>query len=91
MADMLVLASTTADNAATPTGTRYDALRLLGVDSWDRRGAQLVRYLGKGVDAELQQGAVSALGDMPAPEATHALLSGMEQFSPQNRKLAIDA
>ena len=50
-----------------------------------------MRYLGKGVDAELQQGAVSALGDMPAPEATHALLSGMEQFSPQNRKLAIEA
>ena len=65
--NMLVLASTMADNTAVPTGTRYDALRLLGVDSWDHRGAQLVKYLGKGVDAELQQGAVSALADMPAP------------------------
>jgi hypothetical protein len=89
--EVLELASAMADDKAIPTGTRYDALRLLGVDSWDRRGAQLVRYLGKGVDAELQQGAVSALGDMSAPQATHALISGLEHATPQNRKLLIES
>ncbi len=87
----LDLASTMADNQTIPTGTRYDALRLVGVDSWERRGAQLVHYLGKGVVAELQQGAVSALGDMPAPQATLALVSGLEHVTPQNRKLVIQA
>ena len=80
-----------ADNQAIRPGTRYDALRLIGADSWDRRGNQLVRYLRKDVDAELQQGAVSALGDMPEPQATHALISGLDQLTPRNRKLAIEA
>ena len=87
----LDLASTMADSDAVRTGTRYDALRMLGVDSWDRRGAQLSRYLGQGVDAELQQGAVSALGDMQAMEAAHALISGLKHATPNNRKLVIEA
>jgi hypothetical protein len=87
----LELASAMADSQAIPTGTRYDALRLLGVDSWDRRGAQLVRYLGEGVHAELQQGTISALGDMPSPQATQALVSALEHATPHNRKLVIEA
>ncbi|WZO95930.1 hypothetical protein EP7_002902 [Isosphaeraceae bacterium EP7] len=89
----LDLASAMADDEKVKTGTRYDALRMLGAEPWDRRGAQLMRYLTKGVDAELQQGAVSALSDVkgPAPVVAQALLSGFDHYSPNNREFALDA
>jgi putative membrane-bound dehydrogenase-like protein len=85
------LASAMADDEAVPHGTRYDALRMLGVDSWDRRGKQIVKYLAKGTNDELQMGAVSALGDMPGADATAALLDSFEGLSANNRNLALDA
>lgn len=85
------LAATMADDANVPTGTRYDALRLLGVEPWERRGAHLARYLGKDVHPELQMGAVSALADVRSPEATKALLGGLAHYAPGNRDLALDA
>jgi hypothetical protein len=89
----LELAPAMADNENVPTGTRYDALRLLGVDTWERRGAQLVKYLAKGVDEELQMGAISAVGDMPrpAPGIAQALLKGLGHYSKRNLELALDA
>jgi putative membrane-bound dehydrogenase-like protein len=83
--------SAMTDDAKVPHGTRYDALRMLGVDTWDRRGKQIVSYLGKDVNAELQMGAVSALGDMQAREAAAALLDGLGDLTEGNRKLALDA
>ena len=58
-----------ADDPQVFNGTRYDALRIIGVDTWDRRGAQLSRYLkkGKGIDDELVQGAIGGLGTMRSP------------------------
>jgi putative membrane-bound dehydrogenase-like protein len=85
------LASAMADDEAVPHGTRYDALRMLGVDAWNRRGKQIVKYLPKGTNDELQMGAVSALGDMPSAEATAALLDSFEGLSANNRNLALDA
>jgi hypothetical protein len=85
------LAANMADDKAVPNGTRYDALRMLGVDKWDRRGKQIVSYLAKGTNDELQMGAVSALGDVPAAEATAALLDCFANLSPHNRNLAFDA
>lgn len=87
----LDLASTMTDAKEVPEGTRYDALRMLGVEPWDRRGAQISRYLAKGVSAELQQGAVCALGDVPSPEATKALLANFGHYTPGNRKFTIEA
>jgi len=87
----LELASKMADAEAVPTGTRYDALRMIGMEPWDRRGEQLVRYLAKGVHPELQQGAISALGDVPSPDVPKALVSGLGHYTPANRKLAIQA
>ncbi len=84
----LDLASAMADNEKTPTGTRYDALRVLGVESWDKRGQQLGGYLGKDVNAELQMGAVSGLGDVDSPEATAALKKALPDLTEHNRKLA---
>jgi hypothetical protein len=87
----LELAAKMTDDKAVPHGTRYDALRMLGVDTWAKRGEQIVRYAAKGTNDELQMGAVSALGDMPEAEATAALLDHFEGFSAGNRKLAIEA
>jgi putative membrane-bound dehydrogenase-like protein len=74
-----------------PAGTRYDALRMLGVDTWEKRGAEIVKYLGPKVNAELQMGAVSALGDMDEPPAAAALVASLADLAPGNRNLALDA
>lgn len=87
----LELAAAMADDEKISTGTRYDALRMVGVLPWDRGGAQLFRYLLKGVHPELQQGAVCALGDVRAPAAAQALLSGFAHYSQGNREFALDA
>lgn len=87
----LDLASPMADDAKVPHGTRYDALRMLGVDTWQRRGTQLVKYLAKETNEELQMGAVSGLGDMQAVEAAAALLDHFDQLAKNNRTLAVDA
>ena len=87
----LDLASAMTDDPSVPNGTRYDALRMIGLEPWSRRGAQIVRYLAPGTNAELQQGAVCALGDLPAPEATRALVDSLAGLTPGNRKFAIEA
>lgn len=85
------LAAAMADDAAVKTGTRYDALRMIAMDSWDKRGAQLVKYLARDVNAELQQGAISGLGDMRSPHVAPALASGLAHYSKANRNFALDA
>jgi putative membrane-bound dehydrogenase-like protein len=87
----LELAVSMADDETLPPGTRYDALRMIGLDTWDRRGGQLSRYLARGINSELQQGAISALGDIPDPNTSKALLSGVEHYTAGNRKLMIEA
>ncbi len=85
----LQLAASMADNLAVPTGTRYDALRMLGVLPWERSGAQLSRYLETG-NAELQGGAVSGLGDIPGSVAAEALLRSLPGLAKSNSELALD-
>ncbi|WP_435017917.1 neutral/alkaline non-lysosomal ceramidase N-terminal domain-containing protein [Tundrisphaera sp. TA3] len=87
----LGLAFAMADDASVPSGTRYDALRMIGLEPWDKAGAPLSRYLAPGTNGELQQGAVSALGDLPDPRATRALLDAMGGLTPSNRKWALEA
>jgi hypothetical protein len=81
-------ASKMADNEKVPTGTRYDALRMLGVEPWSKRGEQLKKYLAKDTNAELQMGAVSALVDVKGPEATKALEDAAPNLMEKNRELA---
>jgi putative membrane-bound dehydrogenase-like protein len=88
---MLELAAAMAENEKTPTGTRYDALRILALEPWDRRRAQLTKYLAKGVNEELQQGAISALSDIRSPHVAPTLASGLHYYSKRNRELALDA
>jgi hypothetical protein len=87
----LELASEMAENTKVPNGTRYDALRMIGLEGWEKRGEQLVRYLGREVNGELQMGAVSGLADMHAVEADRALIVALEELTEHNRKLALDA
>lgn len=87
----LTLSAEMADNEKTPMGTRYDALRMIALEGWDRRGEQLAKYLGKEINAELQMGAVSGLADIESPRATRALLDNWDHYVPRNRELALDA
>ncbi|MBX9792637.1 MAG: HEAT repeat domain-containing protein [Pirellulales bacterium] len=86
----LQLASTMADNEKVPTGTRYDALRMLGIAPWERRGRQLATYLAAETNGELQMGAVSGLVDVPGPESARALLEHVADLTEPNRALALD-
>ncbi len=87
----LELASPMSDDTSVRAGTRYDALRMLGVEPWNRRGKQLSRYLAKGTHDELQMGAISGLSDVQSPLVASALLEGLDHYSPRNRGLALDA
>ncbi|HEX6960804.1 MAG TPA: neutral/alkaline non-lysosomal ceramidase N-terminal domain-containing protein [Lacipirellula sp.] len=83
------LAVKMADDESVKTGTRYDALRILGADTWQRQGAKLLQYLGKDAHAELQMGAVSGLVDVDAPEAAKALAAAIPHLHEGNRRLAV--
>lgn len=89
----LALAAAMADDPNVFNGTRYDALRIIGTDTWDRRGAQLCRYLkkGKGIDDELVQGAIGGLGTMRSPQVAPAILSEFARYNQENRGFALDA
>jgi hypothetical protein len=85
------LAVTMAANESVKTGTRYDALRILGAESWKRRGDVVTKYLAEGTHAEVQQGAIGALGDMKDKAAARALLDALPHFSDRNRNSALNA
>ncbi|MCS6975753.1 MAG: neutral/alkaline non-lysosomal ceramidase N-terminal domain-containing protein [Gemmatales bacterium] len=84
-------ASSMADDEKVPTGTRYDALRMIAMETWERRGKQLLKYLQKGIHEEVQSGAVSGLADMQTPEVAEPLAQAISYLPPDNRRLALDA
>ncbi|MBX9584236.1 MAG: c-type cytochrome, partial [Gemmataceae bacterium] len=79
----------TADDPKVPAGTRYDALRLVALDGWEAARPRLAKYLGKDTHPELQQGAVSGLGDIDRPEAAAALVKALPDLTAENRALAV--
>jgi len=83
--------SAMADDTKVPTGTRYDALRIVAMDTWEKRGEQLSKYLARGTNAELQMGAISGLSDLDARPVAERLLAGIDYYSAANRGLAFDA
>src|SRR6185436_1681572 len=85
------LAAVMADDEQIRHGTRYDALRMLCIAPWRTYGARLTKYLSKGVNGELQQGAVSGLSDVEAIEAADALIANFENLTEKNRQFALDA
>jgi len=80
-----------ADNPKVNTGTRYDALRIIPLAGWKTAGEQLRKYLQKGIDNELQMGAISGSSDVDVPEVAGLLVAGVPYFQEENRGLAIDA
>lgn len=78
------------DDKDVPLPTRYDALRMIAMEPWSVRGAQLVSYLDS-EEGQLQMGAVSGLSDVRSPQVAGALLSAWDHYSPRNRQLALDA
>ncbi len=86
---LLELAATMADDEQVSTGTRYDALRILGCGEWQPCGEQLLRYLADGTNAELQMGAVSGLVDLDSPDSTAALAASLTHLTGTNRSLAV--
>lgn len=89
-ARIVQLAVKMVDDESVPSGTRYDALRILGAADWKTHAEQLTRYLAPGIDEELQMGAVSATADIPQAEATQTLLRALPKLSTDNRNLALE-
>ena len=85
------MAVTMAADERVKTGTRYDALRILGVESWKKRGATLTKYLGAGIHAEVQSGAIGGLNDIRAREVGPALISSLKNLPERNRNAALNA
>lgn len=85
------LAFDMAADKSVPTGTRYDALRMIGLADWPRAAPVLSAYLVPEADDELQMGAISALGDVRqhSAEAGALLLENLAHYSESNRHLAL--
>jgi hypothetical protein len=79
-----------ANDETVPAGTRYDALRMLGIEPWNQHGQQLASYLTAKTNEELQMGGVSGLVDVPGPEAVRALLEHLAALTEHNQALALD-
>jgi hypothetical protein len=79
-----------ADNEKVPTGTRYDALRIIALDDAAKAISGLKKYLPPGSNEELQMGAVSGLVDVKHSEATERLASSLSHLKRENLRLAID-
>jgi putative membrane-bound dehydrogenase-like protein len=88
-ASALEMAALMADDKAVPSGTRYDALRMVAMRGWEAAGGQLKAYLAAGTDAELQMGAVSGLADLDSPGSVTALVAALAHLTGENRKLAL--
>lgn len=86
---LLIQAGDMADDESVFTGTRYDALRILGCGEWEPHGVHLLRYLAEGTNDELQMGAVSGLIDIDSPYSTKALSDAFLHLKATNRRLAI--
>ena len=86
---LLVQSGEMADDEAVFTGTRYDALRILGCGEWEPHGVHLLQYLAEGTNDELQMGAVSGLIDIDSPYSTKALSDAFLHLKATNRRLAI--
>ncbi|MBN9122190.1 MAG: neutral/alkaline non-lysosomal ceramidase N-terminal domain-containing protein [Planctomycetes bacterium] len=78
-----------ADDEKVPTGTRYDALRIVALDDWKLAEPRLTKYLAKSANAELQQGAVSGLVDVEGAGSAALLVAALPDLTPGNRNFAL--
>ncbi len=87
----LILSSAMADDESVPTGTRYDALRMVAMREVKISLPHLDRYLQKGIPEELQMGAISGISDVQDDAVAAMLIKGFAHYSEANSKLAIGA
>ena len=87
---LVQLSAAMADDESVPSGTRYDALRILGADDFETSGAQLEKYLDD-ANAEVQMGAVSGLSDIEDAAVANSLVASFPYYNDHNRNLAIEA
>ncbi|HMP16809.1 MAG TPA: hypothetical protein PKD72_07295, partial [Gemmatales bacterium] len=78
-----------ADNEKVQTGTRYDALRIIALDSPELAIPGLTKYLPAGGNEEMQMGAVSGLVDIPVEEAARLLVKYLTHLKGENLELAL--
>jgi hypothetical protein len=83
------LAGPMADDESVRPGTRYDAMRILGADTFERSGEDLTKYLRGDVHDELVMGAISGLSDMESPAALDAITAAFPVYSKSNQALAV--
>ncbi len=74
-----------------PSGTRYDALRMIAMNPTEQRISLLRQYLEQRENEELQMGAVSGLGDIEDARASEILVANLGKLAVGNRGLAIKA
>ena len=84
------LAFKMSDDEKVKEGTRYDALRMVAMASWERARPMLEKYLAEGMKPELQMGAVSGLVDVPDPGAAKLLIDAVKYLPERNRDLALE-
>lgn len=82
------MSSKLADDPTIPSGTRYDALRMVALGDPEAATEHLRRYLGADAGEELQMGPVSGLSDIRDARAMETLAAKLEQLTPNNQKLA---
>lgn len=86
---MLSEAAKLVEDEKIPASTRYDALRIVALDRWDRRKGQLEKYLILGPHPGLQLGAVNGLVDIDEPAAAAQLIRSLPHLSDHGRELAL--
>ena len=79
-----------AADEKTSTGTRYDALRLVGMLPEEQAIEALRPYWDEGLHEELRMGAISAASDIDSPRSIPLLFAAVKKESGQLRSLAID-
>ena len=80
-----------AADPEVPNPWRYDALRILAMDSPEKSIPELQSYLDPDLDDHLNMGAISGLSDIQSTVVTDLLLSGLPHFSDRNRNLVLEA
>jgi hypothetical protein len=74
---------------SVPSGTRYDALRIIAMMPTTENILLLKKYLEQQENDELQMGAVSGLCDVEDAQAGELLVASVRNLSDTNRQLAI--
>ena len=79
-----------ADDESVKAGTRYDALRMVALQSPETAVQHLQRHLTSDAERQLQMGAVSGLIDVETAEADRLLADAIPWLKARNRFLALE-